>query len=312
MGGLVHDIHFGKDLSTKGEHTWAGNASALVCLALNLRSLTLLVWNDGVVISASLHRADTLRHLTINIKTNGMMQSMLDSVDWINRLTNLEELDVRMEDMRGTFDMTAIQIPMLCLPSLKILRLLIYAEDGLLLFFAHAQLRRLHTVECYAINQNASGPGVLEFFRAYNRVHCQTVGAEFLIDPEVVGSIKANTLKITAVLEWLPSRFSELLPSSVKTLLLEEVDEHSALYALWRILDGLATSSSVCAVHVLSTLRDTPEESAEPFRWMVDAARPPQDWEIMMHSRMASYVPILAKRGIRLYDCDERTLEGYL
>jgi hypothetical protein len=77
MGGLIHEIHLGENLPSKGENTWAGNASALVYLARNLRSLTLLVWNDCVVISASLHRADTLRHLTINIKTPGMMQSML-------------------------------------------------------------------------------------------------------------------------------------------------------------------------------------------------------------------------------------------
>jgi hypothetical protein len=311
MGELVHEIHFGKDLSANGEHTWAGNASALVCLACNLRSLTLLVWNDGVVISASLHRADTLRHLTINIKTNRMMQSMLDSVDWINRLTHLEELDVRTKDMDDIFDMTSIQIPVLRLPALQILQLLIHPIDGLLLFFAHAHLRQLHTVECYTINHSSNGPGILEFFRAHNQVHCQTVGAELLMDPEVIASINASTLKIAALLEWLPSRFSELLSSSVKTLLLEEVGESSASH-LWTILDGLTISSSVRAVHVLSTLRDTPEESVEPFRWMFDVAPQPRAWEIMMHSRMVLYVPILAKRGISLYDYDGRTLKDYL
>jgi hypothetical protein len=315
MGGLIHELHFGKDLGANGEQTWAGNASALVCLARNLRSLTLLVWNDGVVISASLHRADTLRHLTINIKTSGMMQSMLDSVDWINRLTNLEGLDVRTENRDhhfDTFDMTSIQIPVLRLPSLKILRLFIHTPYGLLLFFARAQLRKLHTVACFTIYRESDGTGVLEFFQAHQQVQFQLVGAEFLMDPQVVGSIKSDTLRITLTLAWLPLRFAELLSPSVRTLLLEDVDEHSASFALWTILDGLATSSNVCVVHVLSTLRDTPEESVKPFRWMVNAAQPLQDWEIMMHSRMVSYVPILAKRGIVLYDCDDHIFKDYL
>jgi hypothetical protein len=312
MGGLIHEIHLGENLPSKGENTWAGNASALVCLARNLRSLTLLVWNDGVVISASLHRADTLRHLTINIKTTAMMQSMLDSVDWINRLTHLEELDVWTEDMDDVFDMTSIQIPVLRLPALKVLRLLIQTVDDLLLFFARAQLSHLHTVACYTIDREYDGPGVLEFFQAHQQVQCQLVGAEFLIDPEVIGSIKANTLRIRGPgpQNDLPLYFAELLSPSVKTLLLEEVDEYSVLH-LWIILDGLVTSSSVCAVHVPSTRRYSPS-SVQPFRWVVDFAQPHQDWEIMMHSRMVSYVPILAKRGIALYDCDERTLKDYL
>jgi hypothetical protein len=270
------------------------------------------VWNDCVVITASLHRANTLQHLKINIKSKDMMQSMLDSVDWINRLTHLEELDVRTEDMDVMFDMTSVQIPVLRLPSLKILRLFIHVPDGLLLFFAHAKLSQLHTVACYTIYRESDGTGVLEFFQAHNQIQCLMVGAELLMDPNIIGNIKANTLRVTLSLTWLPLHFAELLSPSVTTLLLEEVDEHSVSYTLWTILDRLATSSSVCAVHVLSTIGDPVEDSAKPFRWMVDVEPPPHDWEIMMHSRMVSYVPILAKRGNALYDCDERTLKDYL
>jgi hypothetical protein len=316
-GDVVHHMSLCKgikyDSPSHGSHAWPGSASALVYLSRNLRKLELHVWNECVVIAASLHRVDTLRLLFLNIDTNEMMQSMLDSVEWINKLTLLEELEVRTEGMVEDFDMDAIQIPVLRLPALRSLALHIYPTDGLLRFFARARLPHLREVGCISLSFTSDNDDFLEFSQAHSQVQVLTIGTDFLASPDVISTIKPWHLRVIGPLAYLPPTFVRLLSPSVKTLTFGVLDEIS-IPTWWEIMGHLdALRTAVQAVYLFSTRSDpSGSKPVRRFRWILDVTEDIEEWEAVVQTRMVSYVPLLAKRGITLYDSTNRTLRDYL
>jgi hypothetical protein len=167
MGQWIQELAFGYGLNVSQTDGWIGPALALVHMATNLRAITLEVWTDSLLITTGFTRAETLRVLTLEVSTAFTLQLVLDSVVWINLLIHLEKLDIDASHMADTFHMEAARIPVLCLPSLNTLHLNSFPMDGLLLFFAHAQLVHLQDVVCNLEDHHLVKLHVLRFLHAH-------------------------------------------------------------------------------------------------------------------------------------------------
>jgi hypothetical protein len=316
MGQWIQELAFGDGLNVSQTDGWIGPALALVHMATNLRAITLEVWTDSLLITTGFTRAETLRVLTLEVSTASMLQLLLDSVVWINLLVHLEKLDINASNLADTFHMEAARIPVLCLPSLNTLDFSSFPSDGLLLFFAHAQLVRLQDVVCSLDNHDLVKSHVLRFLHSHPRLRSLAVDVFFCQDDEIVSSISAARLQIMMMeLGCNPqSYFLQYLAPSVKALALSHINADSGSTSLWNFLDELigTASSSVVEIHLETSFLDA-DQALEPFRWVHDVTdRLLQEKKLQLHGRLLAYVPVLAKRGISMFDSTGRTLQDYM
>jgi hypothetical protein len=316
MGQWIQELAFGDGLNVSQTDGWIGPALALVHMATNLRAITLQVWTDSLIITTGFTRAETLRVLTLEVSTASMLQLVLDSVVWINLLIHLERLDIDASNLADTFHMEAARIPVLCLPSLNTLHFSSFPSDGLLLFFAHAQLVRLQDVVCSLENHHLVKSHVLRFLHSHPRLRSLAVDVFFCEDDEIVSSISAARLQIMMMeLGCNPqSYFLQYLASSVKALALSHINADSGSTGLWKFLDELigTASSSVVEIHLETAFLDA-DQTLQPFRWVHDVTdRLLQEKKLQLHGRLLAYVPVLAKRGISMFDSTGRTLQDYM
>jgi hypothetical protein len=138
----------------------------------------------------------------------------------------------------------------------------------------------------------------------------------FCFDEEIVSSISAVHLKIKMKQGYNPpSYFLQHLAPSVKALALSHINADPGS-TLWKFLDNaIATvSTSVVEIHLMTAFLDADEPFAvQPFRWVHDVTdRLLQEKKLQLHGRLLAYVPVLAKRGISMFDSTGRTLQDYM
>jgi hypothetical protein len=313
MSQWIQELAFRHGLNVSQTDGWIGPALALVHMATNLRAITLQVWTDSLLITTGFTRAETLRVLALKVSTASMLQLLLDSVVWINLLVHLEKLDIDASNTVDTFHMEAAQIPALCLPSLNTLHFNSFPSDGLLLFFAHAQLAHLRDVVCTLQNRHLVKSHTLQFLRAHLRLRSLAVDAFFCHDDEIISSISATRLQLKMMKLYYNPDFLQHLAPSVKALALSHISADSGS-SLWKFLDDLIVTASTSVVGIqLETAFLDADKTLEPFRWVHDVTdRLLQEKKLQLHGRLLAYVPVLAKRGISMLDSTGRTLQDYM
>jgi hypothetical protein len=150
---------------------------------------------------------------------------------------------------------------------------------------------------------------IANYFSCHPELHHVRMN-ESLTKVDILPCIKAERLhiQVTCFAHCLSSAFAVDLFSSVKALEQSRMSVNGTFGAdsrgqtiIWKILDQLvASSSALSAVHVLST-----EEDA--FRWVEHVNRG-EDEQRNLRGRLFSYVPLLEKRGIRVYDHTRRII----
>jgi hypothetical protein len=322
IGDWIGRISFGNELDDQDEDEepnptrWTAQALSLVLLAKNLHTLHLGTWAQFILAAASQSHANTLQSLVVSLDSWNALQQFMDSAQWINMLTRLTTLEIGTDAL--DFDdllPEPLQISTLCLPSLRCLHYHGWDEDGLFELFARAELPALGEVTIYfptddiAIHEADRAEHLAQFFHKHPQLHSVNIHGGALADV-VVPVIRAESLHIrdlhAAVRERvLNSPLFQLLSPSIKTLRFSEI-ESDPNSAFWDVLGRLATTeSSVTAVHLLSTY-------AARFLWMpnINHTLVPKDLQAI--GRLVSYVPVLHRRGIHIFDDAGRTLGDYL
>jgi hypothetical protein len=288
---------------------WCENLICLVVCTVNLQQLMLNDWRASVLLVAGQLRASTMRVLHIKFR-----DELFTSALYINRLVNLEELQLSAWHRSSTSTLDPSKLPVLCLPRLRRLTVSGCGEPGLYEFLSLSQLDKLQSIYLHNNKEEVDGNMAAHLRALIGRKGLRH--AEFRLAAAhysmVVPYVQAECIYLRGR-SLTPAFIGHLCPS-VQSLILEE-DARWNPDGLWSVLDHLlSTTTCIRSVHVHTFLRMKGSFWLPgSFHWAPRDLQ--QDEHTEAHSfrgRMVTYARAMADKGIRLCDIEGITLQEHL